>query len=64
MSKANTPPFPLVPPALLVALQELFPAKDPKKGQTLDELMFHGGERKVITFLEIKAREQTNNILS
>ena len=63
-NKVNEPPFPHVPPALLRKLQELFPPRDPQKGEPYEELMFYGGQRRVISFLEGKAEEQNNNILS
>ena len=48
--------FPFIPLPLLEDLERRFPERAPSKGETLEELMFRGGQVAVVRFL----REQLN----
>lgn len=60
MNPEDQDSFPPVPDALLKKLNEVFPHKSPEIGETRDELMWRGGQRALIDWLEIKS--QDNNL--
>ena len=63
MSKEYEHPDVVVPgitPALLAALDILFPEKSADKSTTRDETMWQGGERSVVVFLHEQYRREND----
>jgi len=54
--------FPAVSPALVEALEELFPDRCPKLHASDREVWYHAGEAHVVEFLRMKLEEQKENI--
>lgn len=55
MAEVKIPPVTL---ELVQALRKLFPLKSPKVGETVEKLMFVGGQQSVIEFLEEQHKRQ------
>lgn len=53
--------FPEVPLTLLEALEERFPERSPRKGESMEDLMWRGGCRSVIAFLRSIHENQNSN---
>lgn len=45
-------PFPPVPPALLAALEVVFPATNPRPPDSIETIMYRAGARSVVEFLK------------
>lgn len=57
-----TEDFPTITPALLKAVEEIFPQRDFECNADMQKLMFHYGQRSVINFLKSKYQEQNQNL--
>lgn len=54
--------LPPIDQALLDALDKLFPERSPTINETIDGLMYRGGQRSVIRFLHEQFARQNENI--
>jgi hypothetical protein len=59
----STPPFPAVSTELLTALDKLFPNKEAVPTDTLEGIMYVGGQRHVIRLLRQRHAEQVGRVV-
>lgn len=62
--KMTDPQLPLIEQPLLETLNKLFPEKSPVVGESMEQLMFRGGQRSVVRFLEEAFKRQNENIIN
>lgn len=56
--------FPIISEELLIELDDLFPNESAKPDDTINHLMYRGGQRSVVEFLKVKFNEQTERQLT
>ena len=56
--------FPIISEELLIELDDLFPNESAKPDDTINQLMYRGGQRSVVEFLKGKFSEQTERQLT
>jgi len=57
-TQVKLPPCPPLDPALVKWLGEKFPEMSPRKDEPLGDLMWRGGMREVVRFLEVELERQ------
>jgi len=55
--------FPLVSKELIKELEERYPEKSPARDESIEQLMWRGGERSVIDFLKMIYEDQMSSQL-
>lgn len=56
--------FPYISEELLIELDDLFPNESARPDDTINHLMYRGGQRSVVEFLKGKFSEQTERQLT